>query len=106
MTTTYPQTALAAADGTASVSWSPGSTGFRWVISQITCEISPPGALPNAYLRLNGYLVTATVAGASDAASDPPYIELTSADTLTLSWDSLTPGTIAKGVAFVDEVPS
>lgn len=103
MTTDYPQSAIVAADGTASITWAPRVSSVAWLVSQVSVSLSTGSG--NAFLFRNGYFLTGTVAGGSDSADGSPPTVITADDNLTLSWTGAVPGAIAKGTIFYEERP-
>lgn len=89
--------AVVAANGTASVSFGPGTAYRRWRVAR--CSVTVTGVLEPACVvskgSVNGYRLASTDAGASDDADFNPMVDLLPGEQLTVAWTGASVGAIA-----------
>lgn len=99
----FPATTTAAADGTATVTFTAVPTGLEWVVSQVGIETLPPRNGATATIRKNGRYITSSALGSGSSASGPPFITLTSHDVLTVTWANMALGDTCVAVLLYSE---
>lgn len=90
------------ADGTLSIPFGPGSRTRRWVVSQVSVEMSTAPIGSTCALRESGRLITPLIP-TGDVASGEPAIELQGYETLTVAWASCTAGDVGHVTVVYDE---
>jgi hypothetical protein len=93
---------IVAADGTLSISISPGARTRGWTVQQISVDMpaAPIGAV--CKVTKSGFLVTYVIATGDTAGGDPP-VRLQGTETLTVSWTGCTPGAAGAIFAIYDD---
>jgi hypothetical protein len=93
------------AAGTLTVRFGPGSRARRWLVQQVSVEMSTAPAGATCALREAGRLITPLIP-TGDTAAGEPAVTLTGSETLTVEWAGCTPGDPGRVVVIYDESPS
>lgn len=73
-----------------------------WTVSQVSVEMTTAPIGSSCMIRKNGSMITPLVS-TGDVASGEPYVQLLATDTLTVRWESVTPGDVGKVYMFYSE---
>ncbi len=74
----------------------------RWVVSQVSVEMSTAPIGSACELRFNGRLVTPLIS-TGDVAAGEPYTTCYSTDLLTVEWSGCTPGDVGSALVYYTE---